>query len=241
MSDRADDRTWSITRLLLATHLPFLLLCFVVFAAAVLVLTFAIDLRATIGSSIWDPAASVVRWFALGYGVYFVNRMLAVYLAHGRTRREFAGAMAVFVPVAAAMVAVLLTAGLALEGVLYRFMDWPHRVAAERIFDGSGQYPLVFLGYWAMLVVWTTIGLLLAAGFYRSGGNELVALALALAIVVVTDWGIGYSGLPFIGAVVGVADVPLAGSLALCLAGLLPGVAVTWALLRDIPIRNRVA
>jgi hypothetical protein len=241
MSDRADDRTWSIARLLFATHLPFLLLCFGVFAAAVLVLTFAIDVRATIGWSVWDPAASFVRWFALGYGVHFVYRMLAVYLAHGRTRREFAGSMAVFVPAAAAMVAALLTVGLALEGVLYRFMDWPHRVAPERLFDGPGQYPLVFLGYWAMLVVWTAIGLLLGAGFYRSGGNELVALALALAMVVVTGWGIGFSGLPFVGAVVDVADIPLAGNLAVCLAGLLPGVAVTWALLRDIPIRNRIA
>jgi hypothetical protein len=241
MSDRADDRTWSIARLLLATHLPFLLLCFGVCAAAVLVLTFAIDVRTTIGWSVWDPAASFVRWFALGYGVYFVNRMLAVYLAHGRTRREFAGSMAVFVPVAAAMVAVLLTVGLALEGVLYRVMDWPHRVAPERLFDGPGQYPLVFLSYWAMLVVWTAIGLLLGAGFYRSGGNELVALALALAMVVVPGWGIGFSGLPVIGAVVDVADLPLAGNLAVCLAGLLPGVALTWALLRDIPIRNRIS
>ena len=38
-----------------------------------------------------------------------------------------------------------------------------------------------------------------------------------------------------------VADVPLAATLGLCLAGLLPGAAVTWALVRDIPIRNRVA
>jgi hypothetical protein len=37
-----------------------------------------------------------------------------------------------------------------------------------------------------MLVVSTTIGLLLAAGFYRSGGSELVAVVLALAMVVVT-------------------------------------------------------
>jgi hypothetical protein len=38
-----------------------------------------------------------------------------------------------------------------------------------------------------------------------------------------------------------VTDVPLAGSLAFCLAGLLPGAAVTWVLVRDLPIRNRVA
>jgi hypothetical protein len=57
----------------------------------------------------------------------------------------------------------------------------------------------------------------------------------------VTGYGIGFSGLPFIGAVVDIAGVPLAGSIAICLAGLLPGAAATWALVRDIPIRNRLA
>ena len=240
MSARTDDRTWSIARLLFATHLPFLLLCWVVFTAVVLVLTFAIDLRATIAWSVWDPAVSIVRWFALGYGVYFVNRMLPVYVAHGRTRREFLASIALFVLVAAAMVAALLTLGLALEGVLYRAMDWSQRVEAERLFDSPAQYPLVFASYWTLLVTWTTIGLLLAAGFYRSGGNELVVVVVALAMVVVTGYGIGFDGLPFMGAVVGLAEVPPAGSLALCLAGLVPAAALLWALVRDMPIRARM-
>ena len=241
MSDRAEDRTWGIARLLLTTHLPFLLLCWVVFAGAVLVLTIGIELSTTITQSVWDPAVSVVRWFALGYGVHFVYRMLPVYVAHGRTRHEFLRSMTVFVLVAATMVAALLTLGLALESVLYRVMDWPQRVPAERLFDTPDQFPLVFLTYWAMLVVWATIGLLLGAGFYRSEGRELVAVGLGLAMVVVTGWAIGFSGLPFVGAVVDVADVPLGWTLALCLAGLLPGAAATWALVRDIPIRTRTA
>lgn len=142
---------------------------------------------------------------------------------------------------AGAVVAALLAAGFAIEGLLYRILDLPQRVAPERLFDAPTQYPRIFLTYWAMLVVWTTIGLLLAAGFYRSGGNELVVLALALGMVVVTGYGIGFNGLPFVGAVVEVADLPLAGSLGLCLAGLLPGAVVTWALVRDLPIRNRTA
>jgi hypothetical protein len=59
--------------------------------------------------------------------------------------------------------------------------------------------------------------------------------------VVVTGYGIGFNGLPFVGAVVDVADVPLLGTLGLCLAGLVPGAGVTWAEVRDIPIRNRAA
>jgi hypothetical protein len=241
MSAREDDRTWSIARLLFATQLPFLLLCWVVFAALVLVLTFGIDLRATITRSVWDPAASIVRWFALGYGLYLINTLLPVYVAHGRTRREFLASVALFVTVGAAVLAALLALGLAMETVLYRAMDWSHAVEPERLFDSAGQYPLVFLSYWAMLLIWTTIGLLLAAGFSRSGGNELVVIALSLAMVVVTGYGIGFNGLPFVGAVLDVADVPLAGTVALCLAGLLPGAAVTWALVRDIPIRSRIA
>jgi len=239
MSDRAGDRDQAIARLLFATHLPFLAMVWAVFAAAVLVLIIGIDLLGTVTRSVWDPAVSMVRWFALGYGVYLINRLLPVYVAHGRTRREFLRSVALFVVVAAAVVGGLLAIGLALEAVLYRVMDWPHGVEAERLFHSSGQYPLVLLSYWAMLVTWTTIGLLLGAGFYRSGGNELVAVVLALAMVVVTGYGIGFNGLPFVGAVLGVAEVPMAVTMALCLAGLLPGAAATWAMARDVPIRNR--
>jgi hypothetical protein len=241
MSDHTDDQTWSIARLLFATQLPFLLIAWVVFAVAVVVLTVGIHVLGSVTRSVWDPAVTIVRWFALGYGLYLINRLLAVYVAHGRTRREFLRSVALFLVGAAAVLAVLLTAGFALEAVLYRIMDVPQRVAPERLFDSPTEYPRIFLSYWAMLVIWTTIGLLLAAGFYRSGGNELVAIVLALAMVLVTGYGIGFNGLPFVGAVVDVADLPLAGSVGLCLAGLLPGAAVTWALVRDVPIRNRTA
>lgn len=116
MSDHADGRPWTIGRLLYATQLPFLLICTAVFAGALLVLTFAIDLRATITESVWDPAVSVVRWFALGYGVYLSNRLLPLYVAAGRTRREFLGSVAQFLVGAGAVLAALLTLGLALEG-----------------------------------------------------------------------------------------------------------------------------
>jgi hypothetical protein len=238
MSDHGDGRTWTLWRLLFSTQLPFLLLCTAVFAGAVLVLTLGIDLRVTITDSVWDPAVSVVRWFALGYGLYLINHPLPLYVAAGRTRREFAASVALFVAGAGAVLAALLTAGFALEGLLYRAMGWTQRVEPERLYDGPGQFPLVFVSYWAMLLIWTAIGLLLAAGFYRSGGGELLAVLVGLAMVVVTGYGIGFNGLPFVGAVVDVADVPLAGTLGLCLAGLLPGAAVTWALVRDIPIRN---
>jgi hypothetical protein len=80
-------------------------------------------------------SARVVRWFALGYGFYLVNRLLAVCVAHGRTRREFLRSVALYVVVGGAALGTLLTLGFALEAVLYRAMDWPHRVADERLFD----------------------------------------------------------------------------------------------------------
>jgi surface polysaccharide O-acyltransferase-like enzyme len=122
MSDRADDR-WAIARLLFTTHLPFLLLCWAVFAAAVVALTFALDLRVDLDRSVWDPAVSAARWFALGYGVYLVNRLLPVFVAHGRTRREFAASIAVF------MVAALLALGVAVTWVMVRDIPLRNRVA----------------------------------------------------------------------------------------------------------------
>jgi hypothetical protein len=61
-------------------------------------------------------------------------------------------------------------------------MGWPQGVGFERLYDGPGQFPLVFVSDWATLLVWTTIGLLLAAGFYRSGGSAPAAVLLALAM-----------------------------------------------------------
>jgi hypothetical protein len=70
---------------------------------------------------------------------------------------------------------------LVLQDDLYQAMDWPHEVDAERLYDADGPYPLVFVSYWALLLTWATMGLLLGAGFYRSNGGELVAIALACA------------------------------------------------------------
>jgi len=36
--------------------------------------------------------------------------------------------------------------------VLYRVMGWTQGVEPERLYDGPGQFPLVFLSYWAMLL-----------------------------------------------------------------------------------------
>jgi hypothetical protein len=52
------------------------------------VITFGIDLWGTVSRSVWDPAVSIVRWLAFGYGLYFINRLLPVHVADGRTRHE---------------------------------------------------------------------------------------------------------------------------------------------------------
>jgi hypothetical protein len=241
MSARTDHRPWSIARLLLATHLPFLLIVWVVFVGLVLALTIGIAIWGDITRSVWDPAVTVVRWFALGYGLFLVNRLLAVYVAHGRTRRDYLGSIAVFVAAAAAVLAALLTLGFTLEAILYRAMDWPHRVETQRVFDAPDQYPAIFVSYWAMLIVWTTIGLLLAAGFYRSGGGELLVIPVALAMAAVSGYAIGFHALPFTGHVIELSNSPLATALGLCAAALVVGAALVWALVRDIPIRPRTA
>jgi energy-coupling factor transporter ATP-binding protein EcfA2 len=175
-------------------------------------LTFAINLRVTITESVWDPAVSVVRWFAFGYGLYLLNHLLPLYVAAGRTRREFLGSVARFVAGAGAVLAALLALGFALEGVLL-----PGHAAGlddHRAAPGRRVLPV---------------------RRERAGGGPAGP-----------DHGAGDRFRDRLQRPAlrrrrrrrGVADVPLAGTLALCLAGLLPGAAATWTLVRDLPIRN---
>jgi hypothetical protein len=234
-------RAWRIAPLLLTTHLPFLMLLWVPFVLIVAVLTVGVATFGTITASVWDPAAMFLRWVALGYGLYLTNGLLPMYVAHGQTRRAFLVQVAVFLVVTAAVLAVLVGVGYFLEGILYRAMDWPQAVRPNRAFSSPGQFPLVFAAYWVMFLVWTFTGAFLAAAFYRPGGWGVVAAPLALVLVSASGLAFGLNGLPFVGRFLDAAEVSRPLSLALSGGSLLLGLAMTWVIVRDIPIRNRTA
>jgi hypothetical protein len=241
MSRPQQRNRWAIARLLFASHLPFLVAMWGVLVVVVAALVAGIAAFGTVTGSVWDHAVALLRWFALGYGIHLGSRLLPVHIAHGQTRRAFVVQATLFVVVAAAVLAALIVLGHALEGVLYRAMDWPQRLPSERLYSSPGQLPEAFTTFWLLLAGWTMVGAFLATAFYRPGGWGLVAIPLAVAVVQLLGIAVGFGVLPFARGLFDIADVPLPATVALGAGGFLVAAALTWALARDIPIRNGAA
>ncbi|HLL64166.1 MAG TPA: hypothetical protein VK453_00285 [Micromonosporaceae bacterium] len=234
-------RPWQIARLLFRTHLPFLLLAWLGFAVFVAVVVAVISLFRPITISGWDGASGVVRWAAAGYGAYLTGRLLPVFIAHGQTRRDFMIQTSVFAAVAVAAYAALATIGYALEGLLYRAVDWPQRFQEDRIFTASDQVLPIFITHAVMLLGWMIAGAFLAAAFYRLDGGGLVAIPVAILLVATASLAVGYNSLPFVGAFIQRLDAPVIATAVLAAASILAGAGLTWGLVRDVPIKTRTS
>lgn len=232
---------WPVARLLFANHLVFLALVWVAFAAIVTAVTLGIAAVGDVTRSIWEPAVSILRWFALGYGTSLTGTLLPAYVAQGQTRRDVMAQMTVYILVAGALFAALLTLGYALESVLYRMAGWPHVLTGERLFRAPDEFGLVFLTFCGVLLAWTVAGALLSAGFYRSGELGIAMIPLALALVGLAGAAVGYDNLPVVGNLFGIARIPLPLTVALCAGAVAMGLATTWALVRTLPLRNTTA
>ncbi|MET9231136.1 hypothetical protein [Lentzea sp. NPDC003310] len=195
------------------------------FAFAV-VLTFAVSLFRDVEISAWNVAASQVGpWFLLFIGVYMIHNALPIAVAHGRTRREFLGAASAFSVVLALLMTLAEWLGFLVEGGIYALMDW-------RADEHAPQ-----LGYLLMYLVWIAVGMLCAAAFDRFGAGGVFVLPVALVLVVATRVRMPGSGnLPFLDDLPDVLGTGLHGVLA---ASFVVALAGTWAIARDMPVRQR--
>jgi hypothetical protein len=240
MSGRRGRPDRAVARLLFADHLPLLLLVWAAYAVAVAGVTIGIAAFGTVGASVWDRAAALLRWLALGYGAHLTYTLLPSFVAHGRTRREFSVQAAAFLVVAVAVLAVLMALGYALEAVVYRAMAWPQELSPARLYASAGQVPLIVLTFVVVFAVWTVAGALLAAGFYRDDGSALLAIPVALLMVTLAGIGVGYGGLPLADRLLGIDGDGLGvPGVALAAGAFVVAVALTWALVRDLPVRTR--
>ncbi|MDX3660905.1 hypothetical protein PV646_26685 [Streptomyces sp. ID05-26A] len=196
--------------------------------AFVVALTFAVSLFRDVEISAWNVVASQIGpWFLLFMGVYAIHNVLPIAVAHGRTRREFLVAASGFSVVLALVMTLAEWLGFLVEGGIYSLMDW-------RADEHATQ-----LGYLLMYLVWIAVGMLCAAAFDRFGAGGIFVLPVALALVVATRVRMPGSGnLPFLDDVPDLLGQGLYGVLAVSFVVALAG---TWAIARDMPVRQRGA
>lgn len=245
--------TWIVARHRLAVDIPATLWLWGIYAAIVAAVAVAIANVGGITGSVWEPASQVARWFAGAIGASLTWSSLPLYVTHGFTRRVLMTQMPVVIVVFAGALAVLMTIGFAVETAVYGALDWPQALSRTHLFGSPDQLTLVLAEFWLSFVVWTVAGALVAAGFYRNTGLGLVLIPVGLVLVTVVEYAVGpgYLVPPVFGVVsravarvlVGVA--PDGGSLptaaATCAGTFALGMALTWAVVHDIPVRNRAA
>jgi hypothetical protein len=241
MTVAQQTRTWTYPRRMLEELLGLTLLVWGGFVVVIAGIIIGIDIFDTISGSVWEPATQVTRWFAMAIGVYVGHKLLPRYVTHGQTRRDFAIQAAIFIVVFAAALAVLIVAGYLLEMGLFEVAGWSQTISNDHLFTRAGQLPLIFAEYWLMFLVWTAVGALFGAGFYRSDEAGMLTIPLALIPLALADLAIGIDWGPvgfLVTRVFDPLDPPLAVSLVISLASAALAMAMTWPFVRDIPIRN---
>jgi len=193
--------------------------------------------------SAWEKGAQAPRWYALFVGIGLVSEFLPMYVAHGQTRRQFGAQAAVTVALLAPFLAVLIGVGYLAETGIYHLAGLEQVLSRPHMFTEPTQLHLVLLEYLLEFLVWIVAGALIGAGFYRWQAGGFLTIPVGVGLVFVAQSVIGTElDLPIIDRVLDpsatpVASLPLAVGVTLltCLAGL----ALTLAVIRDVPLRNK--
>ncbi|EXG81926.1 hypothetical protein [Cryptosporangium arvum] len=230
---------WPILRYLLTAHLLFLLLSLGAFVAISGLILGGVALFGTVSVSALDVGVGqFFRWMALGYGGHLFYTFLPHCLVHGRTRGEFVRQVPVYQVVGAAVLALAIAVLYVGETLLYRAAGWTQGLRPGHLYESGTDFGAVFVSYWAALLVWTVVGSMIGAAWYRFPGVGVLLVPVAAAILFVNglnlnigEWGPlsgGLAGGPW--GLVGIAAVSTAVA-----------VAVTWSIARDVPVHVRTA
>ncbi|GGO65836.1 hypothetical protein [Nonomuraea cavernae] len=213
------------------------------FYVLVVVITVAIATFGTLTQSVWEQAMQVPRWFVLSVGVSLVTRFMPMYIANGQTRRVFGLHAAVTALLLSGFYALLMVVGYLLEWLLYDLAGWTQALDRPHLFTEPTQVPLVLVEYLTEFLAWTGAGILIASAYYRwRAGGLLLSIPLGVGLIALAAEGLGtYYGLPLNNFRFGLnlsptpAEAIGAGCVAFALA-----LALSWPIIRDVPLRDRL-
>ncbi|MBB4934917.1 hypothetical protein F4561_005811 [Lipingzhangella halophila] len=175
----------------------------------------------------WGEVHLAVRGLAVGTGVFMCTLTLPQHIAHGRTRREFAVHLPVGILVLALVLGAASTAGFALELPIYRLMGWPQEFSnSGGLYTAADQYPLIALENWLVLPTWLAAGALIGAGLTRSAILGVALMPVGGILIWAVHGALRSSDLA----------VPMVLT---CLGVFLLTMVLTWAVVRDLPLRSR--
>lgn len=199
----------------------------------------AMALLGAVSGSVWDPAAQLLRWYALAVSAWSFAVCLPLHVAHGRTRREFLARSCRFAVLMSGLLALLTATGYLLEMLVYRHAGWPQTFADTRPFGSPMDLPALLFGPWLGLLCWSTAGALVGAAFHRDALMGLGAVPPALALATTSKVATGGDPMPFVDRFVDPFDPYLPHAALVCALACAAALALIWLLVREVPVRSR--
>lgn len=232
-----------LPRLLLEEFLGLTVLAWAGFVVTIAGIIIGINIFDEITQSIWDFATQAPGWYALAIGFYLAHGKLPLYVSFGQTRREFALRGGVFIAIFVAVLAALMVVGFVLERILYRLNDWPQVIQDGHLFSAASvtQVPTIFAEYALIFLVWTLAGALIGASFYASEEEGAYAVFVAIIAVSLVNIAVNASWGPtgrLVDRFFSPDSTPFLVSLLLYLVAVGGVGALTWRVVRDIPLRQ---
>jgi len=240
MSSTVHPPSSTITRQRVAIEVTWMPVAWTLFAAATVLITAVFAVLGTVGGSAWESAAQLPRWYIAAVGAYFTGVHLPLYIAHGFSRREFMGQIPVYLMIAVTALSVLMTLGYPLEGVVYGMLGWPQSLSHGHLFTSPTELHLVFAEFWLVHLVWYSAGALVGAAFYRSGWLGIFSLPVGFGLVGASEATMRADAVqPIPAALPWTEGLPLVHAASVSLALAFVPLALTWLLIRDMPLRNK--
>lgn len=240
ISHSATRRPWRFPTLIAQGQLAFVVLMALGFGVTVAAVIIGIGWKSTISGSVWEPSTNAIPWFVAVMAGHTFFQVVPMLIANGRTRRD-ATIDALQVSAATVLtVAVLTTVGYLIEWAVYRWQGWPEKITGNHLFTHYDQVGAIFWESLLTFAVWSVLGAMVGAAFYRF--DQWGWLSLVPAVIILIGVGI------FITSRAPIADnlverilpdwgrsLPVA-TLATVIGMGVSG-AIIWRIVRDLPLR----
>lgn len=233
-------RTWRFPRLIIGDHVALAALLWLGFMVTVIGVAVGTAYFNEVTESVLGYASTFVPWYVAFMSGYIVYQYVPLSIAHGRIRRDCAVEAVVFMVVFAAAVALLMVASYLVEYVVYELADWPRDLAGTHLFSSHTDVLAIFWEYWLTFLVWASAGGFAGAAFYRYDAGGWLALIPAGALVSLAGMRSGPTFMGFIFRwLPSLETTSIAVFTVVAIAGFAIGLAITWPILRDVPIHKR--